>query len=762
MNRMKFWSVIGFCMCLWGNISSSAQNQIIFPHPDRIKYDSHCLQIEGKDTFIYSGAFHYFRVPKELWGDRFRKMKEAGLNGVETYVPWNYHEPGMPDTPDDYSKMDLSDLEDWITMAESYGLYVIIRPGPYICAEWDGGGFPQWLVARKKPAGKKDEVWLQTADPDFLKWNKHWYDAVCRVVVPHQITKKPVGSPGVILFQIENEYERIHFIPKAEKKRYLEVLAEWVRKEGIEVPVFTCWTTESRNVKEGPLAGVFDFMNFYPKWDIKRRMANTYDQEKEQSYAPKMSAELQGGWYSEVGGQLSKDIDGISPVQIQNITLYALQLGFSLINYYMFVGGTNFDDWASRETTTTYDCAASIRENGGVDEKYRRITGISRMLKEQGTRLARSDRETVEAVVTDSMVEVFLRRAADGSRFFFVRTEDRWKPHSGNIRVKEADGTQFSFDYALEPFGSMIFYLPSGTTDAAQGKWYPQLPPPMVRPVHLPDPILLTQGEERIDPLPTRWIRLKPGQHVEDHGYYDRHFMYYRASVPAGKEFTVGRIGQNVMNRSTADGILAWAEGRMLSPVAEDKECVTFRMPAQGKEVILLFENRGLHHHTNLEVEKHWNNGIRYVKVDGKEVPLQFASVEKERGITYSSPGKYSSKGWSDSTFSREPDSVPGGLLTWNRFTFELPERQKGVWVPWKVRLDATGNGFIYLNGRCIGRTWEAGPQREFFLPECELNFGKGKTNVITVSLRPDRRGAKIRSVSVLPDADFAEERRGN
>src|SRR5271167_3612762 len=84
-----------------------------FPQPDRIRYDGHCLTIDGKDTFIFSGAFHYFRCPKSLWRERFQKIKDAGFNTVETYVPWNWHERAQPTGLDDFSKIDLTDFKDW-------------------------------------------------------------------------------------------------------------------------------------------------------------------------------------------------------------------------------------------------------------------------------------------------------------------------------------------------------------------------------------------------------------------------------------------------------------------------------------------------------------------------------------------------------------------------------------------------------------------------------------------------------------------------
>src|SRR3954449_11955362 len=100
---------------------------------ERVTYDKQCLTIDGKDTFIFSGAFHYFRCPKELWRDRLAKMKAAGCNAVETYVAWNWHEREKPTSLDDYSKCDMSELDEFLKIAEDeFGLYTILRPGPYI------------------------------------------------------------------------------------------------------------------------------------------------------------------------------------------------------------------------------------------------------------------------------------------------------------------------------------------------------------------------------------------------------------------------------------------------------------------------------------------------------------------------------------------------------------------------------------------------------------------------------------------------------
>jgi hypothetical protein len=136
---------------LYSRLSSiaHADPSATFPHPGRVRYDSKCVQIEGTDVFLYGGAFLFFHTPRELWRYRFQKIKDAGFNMVETYVPWNYHEREAPSGPGDFSKVDLSELEAWMDMAEEFDHHIIIRPGPYIRAEWTGGGpKPKWARMR--------------------------------------------------------------------------------------------------------------------------------------------------------------------------------------------------------------------------------------------------------------------------------------------------------------------------------------------------------------------------------------------------------------------------------------------------------------------------------------------------------------------------------------------------------------------------------------------------------------------------------------
>src|SRR5271170_59470 len=234
-----------------GATSSSAELSAVpensvgidFPHPDRICYDGRSLIIEGKPVFLYSGAIHYYRCPKELWKDRLQKLKDAGLNCVETYLAWDVHEPEEPAGPDDFSKIqNMQDISDFIQTAQDLGLYVIIRPGPYICAEWDRGGLPGWLI-KHKPADVKDGQFLRGNSPEMLAWDKHWIAAAAKVVKPHLITNLPPGTPGVILWQLENEYDYAG-LPSELRADVLRTLAHAAIDNGIDVPLFTCETTD--------------------------------------------------------------------------------------------------------------------------------------------------------------------------------------------------------------------------------------------------------------------------------------------------------------------------------------------------------------------------------------------------------------------------------------------------------------------------------------------------------------------------------------
>ncbi|MBR1801117.1 MAG: beta-galactosidase [Bacteroidaceae bacterium] len=727
----------------------------VFLHPDRIRYDSRCLQIEGKDMFLLSGTFHYFRTPEPLWRDRMEKIRAAGFNCVETYVPWNWHEREIPASPDDFSKVDLSELDRFLTLAEEVGLYAIVRPGPYICAEWSGGGFPQWIM-QKRPEHTLHEVWLQSMDSTFLAWNDHWYDAVCRVVAPHQLTRKTVGSKGVVLVQVENEFNRIKWFPRSEKRAYLEHCAARLRRGGIDVPLISCWTDEARNATSGPLNGVIDMVNSYPRWQIRKGFGRLINQQlKSQPGKPLISGELQGGWSSDLSTPLSWDMDGQSPAQTQNITLYALQRGFCALNFYMLVGGTNFDDWAARNQTATYDFAAAIGEDGTLNERYYRLQALAEFIREHGTRIARSRIEPISYTTTDSLVELTVRRHPGGTRYLFVRTEDHTKPHKGQFIINNSQFTidnsstseaeepsaQMTIDFDLEPFGSRVAVLSpagsvSGGLSAGTAFWFPREVVHTGKPA--PHHLVATLIPQLANPVSPTQIHFTPlPQREGQGGGSSRHPLLYKvhAKTKHGGLLTISRVGKNQMNRTEADQVLAFADNQPLPICAETDTTISFAVPRGTRSLLFLYDTRGLHHHTNLSVEHNWQIVPKSIILDGHPVTLAYADLEREQASQ-------------TSTRQGNPHfSLFTADFSIGKGNHSLPLREgegRGLWL----RLRHTGNGFVYLNGHCLGRCYEAGPQSEYYLPECWINTDK--PNVVAVSLIPSANGAEVKEMSLV------------
>jgi hypothetical protein len=838
--------------------------------------------------FIFSGAFHYFRCPKELWRDRFVKMKAAGLNTVETYVPWNYHEAEMPASLEDYSKLDLTEFIDWLKMAEDeFDFYVIVRPGPYICAEWDGGGFPQWLLT-KRPKDFGERMWLRSDEPNFVAWSKHWMDAVAKVVAPHQLTHRERGKTGVILWQIENEYD-FAAQPDAVKINYINALAHWSREDGIDVPLITCVTARV-DYRADPFIkqNVVETRNVYPGFKLETMKQHLDVLHKYQPDKFGMITELQGGWFANVGGKLSTE-QGFTAEQITHVTLLAMESGITSMNYYMFFGGTNFGDRAARGITTTYDYDAPIHECGGVGDRYAAVSAIGQMLKEHGPRLARSE---IEKSQDDSPVVV--RRAQDGSRYVFVRNEHHEAGQHGKLRL--LNGPELTHE--LPPFGAKVAYVEkSGTIE-----W---LPKPVVLPARpeqseLPKPITINEVLSRDEPQQQEFRPIQHGQTLEDLGVFDSRFVFYQ--LAAGRTSTDDVLAVDV---PPGDAIVAMMDGQVLK-TRRGKHTwhVDFPTDSRRAPVTLLYENSG---HANGSIRMEQRKGLTNFGVVPRtssstelrqwrmlEMPDDFSTsdlasrtevkpdfddsgwpaVDVERkgklrrpnsraiyrisiklsdteaaaprrlifggiddegwifvngeqiahttdweqehavgvngklhagtnviAVVVNNTGgtgglsdgvslepivprgnlltdvqvctvlvsarkqwwseSLDESAWQKSDIHHSPATAPDGqpLLRWYRMHFSLSASSPKMWTPWKLRIDATGNGFVYLNGHALGRYWQVGPQREFYLPECWLSRGDGKENVIALSLRQTDEPPALRAAEISVYADLCEKR---
>ncbi len=334
--------------------------------------------MDGKPVKIISGAFHYFRTVPEYWRDRLEKLKNLGCNTVETYVPWNLHEREKGK----FCFEGILDIDRFIRLAQELGLYVILRPSPYICAEWEFGGLPGWLL-------REEGMRLRVNDPAFLGHVEEYYKELLPRLTPWQCTK---GGP-VILMQVENEYGYY-----ANDRTYLEEMRRLMRGNGVEVPLVTSDGPFPESLNAGKLPGALPTGNFGSR--TEERFATL---EKYTDGGPLMCTEFWVGWFDHWGngghmrGNLEESVRDLDKM---------LELGH--VNIYMFEGGTNFgfmngSNYYDELTpdVTSYDYDAVLTEDGQITEKYRRYREVIGKYTEisevpLSTKIVRKDYGTLE------------------------------------------------------------------------------------------------------------------------------------------------------------------------------------------------------------------------------------------------------------------------------------------------------------------------------------------------------------------------------
>ena len=310
--------------------------------------------MDGKPYPIISGAIHYFRVPPAYWEDRLLKLKACGFNTVETYTCWNLHE--RKEGQFDFSG--ILDLEKFIETAERLELNVILRPGPYICAEWEFGGLPSWLLSYPHIA-------LRCNDPLYLEKVTPYYKELCKRIVPHLTTH----GGRVIMMQVENEYGSY-----GDDQEYLRKVASIYRENGIDCLLFTSDGTNLWMLSGGTLPELLAVANFGS--DPKRRAAIMKEFKPDQ---PFMCGEFWCGWFE----HWYEEHHDYKPQEIAAMLQDFFEIGGSF-NFYMFHGGTNFGFWNGanhtgeqyQPTVTSYDYRAPLTEAGDLTETYYAVKGV--------------------------------------------------------------------------------------------------------------------------------------------------------------------------------------------------------------------------------------------------------------------------------------------------------------------------------------------------------------------------------------------------
>ena len=308
--------------------------------------------LNGEKFRIFSGAIHYFRMPPERWRDSIQKARLMGLNTIETYIAWNVHEP----QPGEYDFCGMHDICGFLEEIKNAGMYAIVRPGPFICAEWNFGGFPYWLL-------NKRDIRFRCMEKSYIEEVSKWFDKLIPMLVPYQID----NGGNLIAVQVENEYGSY-----GNDRVYLNWLKDKMVSCGLDKTFFfTSDGYEDFQLQGGTLPDVLKTVNF----GSKATQAET-GLRKYQPNGPFVCGEFWNGWFDAWGGahkgnersyeQCAKDLEEL------------LDTGGS-VNLYMFQGGTNFGFSAGANFSeesgfspdiTSYDYCAPLNECGDITGKY--------------------------------------------------------------------------------------------------------------------------------------------------------------------------------------------------------------------------------------------------------------------------------------------------------------------------------------------------------------------------------------------------------
>lgn len=317
------------------------------------------FQMDGEPFRYVSGSFHYFRQQPEYWEENIKKMANGGLNAVQTYVAWNLHEPQKGK----YNFDGIADIENFIQICQKYNMYVILRPGPYICAEWDFGGLPYWLL-------NENISILRSSEETYIKHVDDWFK-----VLFGKLKKYMYHNGGnIIMVQVENEYGAYYACDQVYLKHLCDLTKELL---GDETVLFTTDQAYDFMVKCGAIPSeayaTVDFGTGKDPGPIFEQ------QRKWNGHGPYVNSEYYPGW-------LDHWKEAHHTVNASEVAFYLdkmLELGAS-VNFYMYYGGTNFfyyngangDRLSYQADPTSYDYDAPLSEAGDMTYKYGEIRKV--------------------------------------------------------------------------------------------------------------------------------------------------------------------------------------------------------------------------------------------------------------------------------------------------------------------------------------------------------------------------------------------------
>ncbi|WP_247951343.1 glycoside hydrolase family 35 protein [Streptococcus cristatus] len=421
--------------------------------------------LDGQEFKILSGAIHYFRIQPEDWYHSLYNLKALGFNTVETYVPWNMHEPKKGQ----FDFQGILDIEKFLQIAQDLGLYAIVRPSPFICAEWEFGGMPAWLLT--------EDMRIRSSDASYLQAVADYYDELLPRLVPRLLDK----GGNILMMQVENEYGSY-----GEDKDYLRAIRQMMLDRGLDCPLFTSDGPWRATLKAGTLIeeDLFVTGNFGSKADYNFAQMQEFFDEHGKKW-PLMCMEFWDGWFN----RWKEPIIKRDPEELAQAVHEVLKQGS--INLYMFHGGTNFgfmNGCSARGVTdlpqvTSYDYDALLDEQGNPTPKYFAVQKMMETYYPEYPQMKPLTKESFElrdialsekvslfetladlAQPVESLYPVKMEDLGQSYGYLLYRTEASWDADEEKIRVIDGrdrmqlfvDGKLMATQYQAE-IGQDIF-----------------------------------------------------------------------------------------------------------------------------------------------------------------------------------------------------------------------------------------------------------------------------------------------------------------
>ena len=421
--------------------------------------------LDGQEFKILSGAIHYFRIQPEDWYHSLYNLKALGFNTVETYVPWNMHEPKKGQ----FDFQGILDIEKFLQIAQDLGLYAIVRPSPFICAEWEFGGMPAWLLT--------EDMRIRSSDASYLQAVADYYDELLPRLVPRLLDK----SGNILMMQVENEYGSY-----GEDKDYLRAIRQMMLDRGVDCPLFTSDGPWRATLRAGTLIeeDLFVTGNFGSKADYNFAQMQEFFDEHGKKW-PLMCMEFWDGWFN----RWKEPIIKRDPEELAQAVHEVLKQGS--INLYMFHGGTNFgfmNGCSARGVTdlpqvTSYDYDALLDEQGNPTPKYFAVQKMMKTYYPEYPQMKPLTKKTFElrdialsekvslfetladlAQPVESLYPVKMEDLGQSYGYLLYRTEASWDADEEKIRVIDGrdrmqlfvDGKLMATQYQAE-IGQDIF-----------------------------------------------------------------------------------------------------------------------------------------------------------------------------------------------------------------------------------------------------------------------------------------------------------------